>query len=266
MKKPVVLTILDGCGIRKETDGNAFHNANKPTFDYLWNKYPHSLLNASEEAVGLPHGQMGNSEVGHTNIGAGRIVYQPLELINMFIKDKSFFENEVLLDVINHVKNNNSKLHIMGLLSDGGVHSHINHLKALIELCKMHNVEVVYHMFLDGRDVNPKSAYTYIKEIEDLNYGKIATISGRYYAMDRDNNFDRLKLAYDAIVYGNAPKYSTSKELIDDMYSKDITDEFVIPSIINEGLTLNDNDGVITFNFRKDRLREMFTCITNPSS
>ena len=264
MKKPVVLTILDGCGIRKETDGNAFHNANKPTFDYLWNKYPHSLLNASEEAVGLPHGQMGNSEVGHTNIGAGRIVYQPLELINMFIKDKSFFENEVLLDVINHVKNNNSKLHIMGLLSDGGVHSHINHLKALIELCKMHNVEVVYHMFLDGRDVNPKSAYTYIKEIEDLNYGKIATISGRYYAMDRDNNFDRLKLAYDAIVYGNAPKYSTSKELIDDMYSKDITDEFVIPSIINEGLTLNDNDGVITFNFRKDRLREMFTCITNP--
>ena len=264
MKKPIVLTILDGCGIRENTDGNAFHNANKPTFDSLWNKYPHTLLNASEEAVGLPHGQMGNSEVGHTNIGAGRIVYQPLELINMFIKDKSFYENEVLLDVINHVKTNNSKLHIMGLLSDGGVHSHINHLKALIELCKNHNVEVVYHMFLDGRDVNPKSAYTYIKEIEDLNYGKIATISGRYYAMDRDNNFDRLKLAYDAIVYGNAPKYNSAKELIDDSYSKDVTDEFVIPSIINEGLLLNDNDGVITFNFRKDRLREMMTVITNP--
>ena len=264
MKKPIILTILDGCGIRKETDGNAFYNAKKPTFDFLWNKYPHTLLNASEEAVGLPHGQMGNSEVGHTNIGAGRIVYQPLELINMYIRDRSFFENKVLLDTINHVKNNNSKLHIMGLLSDGGVHSHINHLKALIELCKSKNVEVVYHMFLDGRDVNPKSAYTYIKEIEDLDFGKIATISGRYYAMDRDNNFDRLKLAYDAIVYGNAPTYNSSKELIDDMYSKNITDEFVIPSIINEGLLLSDNDSVITFNFRKDRLREMLTCITNP--
>ncbi len=264
MKKPIVLTILDGCGMRENKDGNAFANANTPTFDYLWNKYPHTLLNASEESVGLPHGQMGNSEVGHTNIGAGRVVYQPLELINMYIKDKTFFENKVLLDVINHVKNNNSKLHILGLLSDGGVHSHINHLKALIELCKSYNIEVVYHMFLDGRDVNPKSAYKYIKEIEDINYGKIATIAGRYYAMDRDNNFDRLKLEYDALVYGNAPKYNRAKELIDDSYSKDITDEFVIPSIINDGLLLEDNDGVITFNFRKDRLREIMTVITNP--
>ena len=264
MKKPTVLTILDGCGIRENSDGNAFKNAKKETFDYLWNKYPHTLLEASEEAVGLPHGQMGNSEVGHTNIGAGRVVYQPLELINMAIKDKSFFKNTELLNVINHVKNNNSKLHILGLLSDGGVHSHINHLKALIELCKMCNVEVYYHMFLDGRDVNPKSAYTYLKEIEDMSYGKIATVGGRYYGMDRDNNFDRLKLAYDAMVYKDAPRYNSTKELIDDMYSKNITDEFVIPSIINETM-IEDNDGVIAFNFRKDRLREIMTVITNPN-
>lgn len=263
MKKPIILTILDGCGIRENSDGNAFKNAKKPTFDMLWNKYPHTLLDASEESVGLPHGQMGNSEVGHTNIGAGRVVYQPLELINMSIRDKSFFENKEILDVINHVKNNNSNLHILGLLSDGGVHSHINHLKALIELCKNNNVNVYYHLILDGRDVNPKSAYNYIKEIEDLKYGLIATIGGRYYMMDRDNNFDRLKKAYDAMCYLESPKYNTPKELIDDMYSKDITDEFVIPSIINP-CALNDNDGVIAFNFRKDRLREIMTVITNP--
>lgn len=264
MKKPILLTILDGCGIRKNPDGNAFKNANKPTFDYLWDNYPHSLLEASEEAVGLPHGQMGNSEVGHTNIGAGRIVYQPLELINRSINDKTFFDNKELLNVINFAKNNDGRVHILGLLSDGGVHSHINHLKALIEMCKKNNVECVYHMFLDGRDVNPKSAYKYIKEIEDMNYGVIATIGGRYYGMDRDNNFDRLKLAYDAIVYGNAPKYKNAKSLIDDSYSKDVTDEFVIPSIINEGYTLNEGDSLIAFNFRKDRLREIMTTITNP--
>ena len=197
------------------------------------------------------------------NIGAGRIVYQPLELINNSIKDKTFFKNEELLNVINHVKENNSKLHIMGLLSDGGVHSHIDHLKALIELAREENVEVCYHLFLDGRDVNPKSSYTYIKQIEDMNYGKICTISGRYYAMDRDNNFDRLKKAYDAIVYGVAPRFNTPKEMIETSYKEDITDEFVIPGIINDG-KLEENDGVIAFNFRKDRLRELFTCITNP--
>lgn len=261
--KPIVLCILDGCGIRENADGNAFKNANKPTFDYLWNNYPHTLLQASGTYVGLPDGQMGNSEVGHMNIGAGRIVYQPLELINNSIKDKTFFKNEELLNVINHVKENNSKLHIMGLLSDGGVHSHIDHLKALIELAREENVEVCYHLFLDGRDVNPKSSYTYIKQIEDMNYGKICTISGRYYAMDRDNNFDRLKKAYDAIVYGVAPRFNTPKEMIETSYKEDITDEFVIPGIINDG-KLEENDGVIAFNFRKDRLRELFTCITNP--
>ena len=264
MKKPLVLTILDGCGIRENSDGNAFKNANKPTFDYLWNNYSHSLLEASETFVGLPKGQMGNSEVGHTNIGAGRVVYQNLELINRSIRDKSFFENKEILNVINHVKENNSKLHIMGLTSNGGVHSHIDHLIALANLCKEYNIKVCYHLFLDGRDVDPKSAYSFIKQIEELNYGEISTISGRYYAMDRDNNFDRLKLFYDALVYGNAKKYNNAKELIDESYNKGITDEFVIPSIIHEN-KLEDNDGVITFNFRKDRLRELFTCITNPN-
>ena len=264
MQKPIVLTILDGCGIRKSSDGNAFKNANKPTFDLLWNKYPHTLLNASEEAVGLPKGQMGNSEVGHTNIGAGRVVYQPLEIINMAINDNSFYENKELLDVINHVKNNNSNLHILGLLSDGGVHSHINHLLALIKLCKKNKIKVYYHIFLDGRDTNPKSAYNYIKQLEDTHYGKISTISGRYYAMDRDNNFDRLKKFYDALVYAEGKKYNNPKELINESYKNDITDEFVIPSIIKK-CTLKDNDGLIAFNFRKDRLREIMTVITNPN-
>ena len=264
MKKPIVLTILDGCGIREESDGNAFKNAKKETFDYLWNKYPHSLLEASGSYVGLPDGQMGNSEVGHTNIGAGGVLYQPLELINQAINNESFYQNKEILNVINHVKENSSSLHIMGLLSDGGVHSHINHLIALIDLCKRHSVDVYYHLFLDGRDVSPKSALSYIKQIEELNYGKIATISGRYYAMDRDNNFDRLKLSYDAIVYGNAPHFNSCRELINESYSKDITDEFVVPSIIYNK-PINDNDGIITFNFRKDRLRELFTCLTNPN-
>lgn len=264
MKNTLVLAILDGCGIREESDGNAFKNANKPCFDYLWNNYPHSLLEASGISVGLPNGQMGNSEVGHTNIGAGRVVYQPLELINRSIKDKSIYDNKRILEVINHVKENNSNLHLMGLLSDGGVHSHIDHLKAIVDVCKKNNVNVYYDLFLDGRDVPPKSAYTYIKQIEELNYGKISTISGRYYAMDRDNNFDRLRFAYDAICYGIGETYENAKELIDSAYKNDITDEFIVPSLIDSH-PLSDNDGVITFNFRKDRLRELFTLLTNPS-
>ncbi len=263
MKKTIVLTILDGCGIRKESDGNAFLNAKKVTFDYLVKTYPHSLLKASGTYVGLPEGQMGNSEVGHTNIGAGRVVYQPLEIINQSIKNKEFDNNKEILKMINHVKNNNSTLHIMGLLSDGGVHSHINHLIALIDLCKKNKVIVYYHFFLDGRDVEPKSALKYIEIVENLNYGKIATLSGRYYAMDRDNNFDRLSLAYDAMCYLKAPRYHSAKEAIYDSYNKDISDEFLIPCIINEK-EIKDNDGIITFNFRKDRLRELFTSLTNP--
>ena len=204
--KPVVLCILDGCGVREESDGNAFKNANKPNFDMIFNKYPHSLLQASGPFVGLPEGQMGTSEVGHMNIGSGRVAVQPLERITASIEDKSLFKNESILEVLNHVKNNNSNLHIFGLLSDGGVHSHINHLLALLEMCKENNINNVYlDICLDGRDTYEKSAIKYLDILNDkmneLGIGKISTISGRYYAMDRDNNFDRLKLAYDAICY-----------------------------------------------------------------
>ena len=269
MKKPLVLCILDGCGLREESDGNAFKNANTPTLDYLMNKYPHSILQASGKAVGLPEGQMGTSEVGHMNIGSGRVAIQPLERISASINDKSFFQNKEILDVLNHVKNNNSNLHIFGLLSDGGVHSHINHLLALLDMCKENNITNVYlDMCLDGRDTYEKSALTYLdtlnNKINELGIGKINTISGRYYGMDRDNNFDRLKLAYDAIVYGQGPKYNSYQELIDENYKNEKYDEFVIPGIIT-GEVLKDNDGVIAFNFRKDRLREMFTLLTNPN-
>ena len=267
--KPLVLCILDGCGVREESDGNAFKNAYKPTLDMLMNKYSHSILEASGKAVGLPEGQMGTSEVGHMNLGSGRVALQPLEAISGSIQDGSFFKNEKILEVLNHVKNNHSNLHIFGLLSDGGVHSHIDHLLALLDMCKENNISNVYlDMFLDGRDTYEKSALTYLekvdKKLKELGIGHIATIGGRYYGMDRDNNFDRLKLAYDAIVYGEAKVYSNYKELVEANYNEGVFDEFVKPGIITK-CPLNDNDGVITFNFRKDRLREMFTLLSNPS-
>ena len=270
MTKPLVLCILDGCGVRDSTDGNAFKNASKPTYDMLMEKYPHSILQASGPYVGLPEGQMGTSEVGHMNIGSGRVALQPLEAINKAIRDKEFFSNKEILDVINHVKENSSTLHIFGLLSDGGVHSHIDHAMHLLEMCKDNNLEnVVFDICLDGRDVYEKSALTYLDKlnakINELNLGSINIIGGRYYGMDRDNNFDRVKLYYDALIYGEAPKYNSYKELIEDNYSKDITDEFVIPGIINSN-PLKDNDGIIAFNFRKDRLRELFTLISNPEA
>lgn len=269
MKKPIVLAILDGYGLREEEHGNAVKLANNPVFNNLWNTYPHTQLTASGQLVGLPKGQMGNSEVGHMNIGAGRIVYQPLELINKSIEDKEFFQNEEIKNVMRHVKENDSKLHLMGLVSDGGVHSHINHLLALLDMCKQEQVTNVYvHVFTDGRDVPPKSAYTYIKQIEDklneIGFGKIASISGRYYAMDRDNNYDRLKKAYDVIVNNKGEVLPSTKEYVEDSYKKDITDEFFIPAKFTENGNLEENDGVIAFNFRKDRLRELFTAITNP--
>lgn len=267
--KPVVLCILDGCGIREESDGNAFKNANKPTLDMLFKKYPNSILQASGEAVGLPKGQMGTSEVGHMNLGSGRIALQPLQAITESIENKTLFENAEILEVLNHVKNNNSNLHIFGLLSDGGVHSHINHALALLEMCKINNIENVYFdICLDGRDTYEKSALKYLEILEnkmnELGIGKISTINGRYYAMDRDNNFDRLKLSYDAIVYGKGKVYNNYKELIEENYNNGKYDEFVIPGIINN-CPLNDNDGIISFNFRKDRLREMFTLLSNPT-
>ena len=270
MNKPVVLCILDGCGIREESDGNAFKNATKPTLDMLFNKYPHSILQASGPSVGLPEGQMGTSEVGHMNLGSGRIALQPLQAITQSIESKELNKNEKILDVLNHVRENNSNLHIMGLLSDGGVHSHINHLLALLDICKENNVENVYiDVMLDGRDTYEKSALKYLdilqKKLDEIKIGKIATISGRYYGMDRDNNYDRVKLSYDAICYGEGPLYNNYKELIDDNYQKEVYDEFVIPGIINK-CPIKDNDGVITFNFRKDRIREMFTLLSNPEA
>ena len=270
MSKPLVLCILDGCGIREESDGNAFKNANKPTIDKLMSKFPHSILQASGKAVGLPEGQMGTSEVGHMNLGSGRVAIQPLENISASIESNEFYKNKEILEVLNHVKKNNSNLHIFGLLSDGGVHSHINHALSLLEMCKKENIRNVYFdICLDGRDTYEKSALTYLdelnKKIEELQLGKINTISGRYYAMDRDNNFDRLKLAYDAIVYGKGKIYKDYQELIKENYDNKKYDEFVIPGIIDK-TPLNDNDGIIAFNFRKDRLREMFTLFTNPTA
>ena len=269
MTKPLVLCILDGCGIRENTDGNAFANANKPTLNMLFEKYPNSILEASGKAVGLPAGQMGTSEVGHMNLGSGRVAMQPLENITSQIENGEILTNEKILEVLNHVKENNSNLHLFGLLSDGGVHSHINHLLGLLDMCKKNNIDnVILDICLDGRDTYEKSALTYLDQlqtkIEELGIGKINIITGRYYGMDRDNNFDRLKLAYDALVYGEAKEYNNYKELIEENYNNGIFDEFVVPGIINK-TPLQDNDGIITFNFRKDRIREMFTLLSNPT-
>lgn len=268
--KPLLLCILDGVGIRNDEYGNAFKAAHTPHFDALWNIYPHSVLEASGVFVGLPKGQMGNSEVGHMNIGAGRVVYQPLEIINQSIDSGSFFENEEILKVIHHTKENNSKLHLMGLISDGGVHSHVSHLLALLDLCQKENMRNVYlHLFTDGRDTDPHSAYSYIDMVlnkcREIGFGSIATISGRYYAMDRDNHYDRLQKAYDAIVKGEGKKLSSIKELLYKSYQSGITDEFLLPTILDEEGMVSSSDGIITFNFRKDRLRELLTAITNPS-
>ena len=268
MKQKILLTILDGYGLRKEEHGNAVNQANNKTFNELWRKFPHTTLIASGEEVGLPNGQMGNSEVGHMNIGAGRVIYQPLERINKSIKDNTFFKNREILKIMEHTKVNHSKLHIMGLVSDGGVHSHINHLIALLEMCKKEKLDRVYlHLFTDGRDVSPTSAYTYIRKIEDklkeLQLGSIATISGRYYAMDRDNNYERLKKSYDAMVHGINKVDIGIEEYIQNSYKENITDEFLIPAVFDETGRIEEQDGIITFNFRKDRLREILTALTN---
>lgn len=267
--KPLVICILDGVGITDKEYGNAFMQAKTPNFDFLWDKYPHSLLEASGKLVGLPDGQMGNSEVGHMNIGAGRIVYQPLELINKEIEEKTFFNNKNILDVMKHVKNNNSKLQLCGLVSDGGIHSNINHLFALIDMAKENNINEFYiHAFLDGRDTLPRVADEFIeklsKKLEGTN-GKIATISGRYYAMDRDNNWDRIKPAYDVMTNKTLTINSDPITVINDSYKDSINDEFVKPVLLDENGVIEENDGIICFNFRPDRLRELFSALTNPN-
>ena len=264
-----VLCIMDGVGIRDTEYGNAVKMAKKPNLDYLIKNYPHSKLEASGELVGLPAGQMGNSEVGHTNIGAGRIVYQPLQLITNQIKNGEFFQNKNLLETIKNVKDNNSNLHICGLLSDGGIHSHINHLFGLIDLCKKEGISnVYYHVFLDGRDTLPNICLKYLDElsekIKETSVGSIASISGRYYAMDRDNRWDRVKKAYDVMVTGTGIECNSYKDVIEKNYNEGIFDEFIVPTIIDKNGMIKDNDGLIAFNFRPDRLREIFKAITNP--
>ncbi|WP_121614821.1 2,3-bisphosphoglycerate-independent phosphoglycerate mutase [Virgibacillus halodenitrificans] len=271
--KLAALIILDGLGLRDEVSGNAVKQANTPNLDRLWEQYPHNQLTASGEAVGLPEGQMGNSEVGHLNIGAGRIVYQSLTRVNLSIKEGDFFEKEAFLKSINHAKENDKALHIFGLLSDGGVHSHINHLFALLKLAKECELEKVYvHAFLDGRDVGPQTAEKYIKQTEDkmkeLGVGKLATISGRYYSMDRDKRWDRVKKAYDAMVYGEGPSYSDPYEVINDSYKNGIYDEFVIPSVITDEDgepvgKVQDEDSIIFYNFRPDRAIQISRTFAN---
>lgn len=271
--KLAALIILDGFGCRDEVMGNAVKQANKPNFDRLWEKFPHNQLTASGEAVGLPDGQMGNSEVGHLNIGAGRIVYQSLTRINLSIREGDFFENEAIVSSMLHAKENDKALHLFGLLSDGGVHSHINHLFALLELAKKLELKKVYlHAFLDGRDVGQQSAGEYIKQtvnkMEELGVGEIATVSGRYYAMDRDKRWDRVEKAYNAIAYGKGPAYNDAEAVIEDSYENEVFDEFVIPSVIvddnkNPIAKVENEDSIIFFNFRPDRAIQISRTFAN---
>lgn len=272
-KKPEALIILDGFGLRDEEKGNAVAHANKPNFDRYWNQYPHATLQACGKAVGLPDGQMGNSEVGHLNIGAGRIVYQSLTRVNLAIEEGDFFENETFLEAIDHVKKKGTSLHLFGLLSDGGIHSHIKHLFALLELAAKQGLEDVYvHGFLDGRDVGQQSAKTYIQQLEDkmeeVGVGRLATLSGRYYSMDRDKRWDRVEKSYRALAYGEGPSYKDPYEMIDDNYENEIYDEFVLPSVMTDEdgspiATVNDEDAVIFFNFRPDRAIQISQVFTN---
>ena len=265
-KKPTVLMILDGYGLNEKTEGNAVAQANTPVMDKLMAEYPYVKGYASGLAVGLPDGQMGNSEVGHLNMGAGRIVYQELTRITKEIEDGDFFKNEALLDGIANVKANNSDLHLYGLLSDGGVHSHNTHLYGLLELAKRKGIENVYvHCFLDGRDTAPASGKGFVEELEakmkEIGVGKIASISGRYYVMDRDNRWDRVEKAYNVLTKGEGEHADSAVAAMEASYAKDVTDEFFVPTAIMENgapvATIKDNDTVIFFNFRPDRAREI---------
>lgn len=272
-KSPVALIILDGFANREEEFGNAVKAARKPNFDRYFEQYPHNELKASGEDVGLPDGQMGNSEVGHLNIGAGRIVYQSLTRINISIRENKFYDIEELVNVVKQAKENNQSLHLMGLISDGGVHSHYEHLFALLRLAKQYDLEKVYvHGFLDGRDVAPSSALQFIKDtekqFEEIGVGQFATISGRYYAMDRDKRWDRVQLAYDAMVYGKGETFESAISGIQNSYDKGVFDEFVVPFVVtNNGdpvAKINTNDSVVFFNFRPDRAIQLGTALTNP--
>jgi len=269
-KRKVILIIMDGWGLGKVKSSDAIQNSNTPFVSSLYTKYPNTTLTTCGEAVGLPEGQMGNSEVGHLNLGAGRIVYQELQRINVAIREGMFQENKSLLESINYAKQNRKPLHLLGLVSNGGVHSHINHLKAVLDVCKQQELTQVFiHAFTDGRDCDPKSGAAFIRELQEhtkITVGKIATVSGRYFAMDRDNRWERVKLAYDAMVNGVGTNANNAVEAIEKSYEANITDEFIKPTVIFEDThpvsTIKDGDVAICFNFRTDRCREITKALT----
>jgi 2,3-bisphosphoglycerate-independent phosphoglycerate mutase len=269
--KKVILIIMDGWGLGKVASSDAIRQANTPFVSSLYNNYANSTLVTCGEAVGLPEGQMGNSEVGHLNIGAGRIVYQELQRINVSIREGEFFQNPVLLKSIQFAKANNKPLHLLGLVSDGGVHSHINHVKAITTLCKQAGLHEVYiHAFTDGRDTDPKSGLAFIKELEShlaATTGKVASVCGRYYAMDRDKRWERVKLAYDAMVKGVGQHATDAASAVEAAYAENVTDEFLLPTVIVDGsgkplCTIKSGDVAICFNFRTDRCREISQVLT----
>ncbi len=276
MKKPIILCIMDGYGIAPSTAGNCIAKANKPNLDRIFKEYPTTLIEASGEAVGLPEGQMGNSEVGHSNIGAGHIVYQSLTLINKAVKDGTFFTNDKYLAAIENCKKNNKKLHVFGLMSDGGVHSHVNHICAMIKLAKMQGLKDVFvHAFMDGRDVDPQAGVMFLDKVQktmnEEEIGHIASISGRYWAMDRDKNLDRVDVAYRVLVDRDGNSFEDYHQYLKEQYAylpttgKDPSDEFIIPAY-NATIdgSINDGDSIIFMNFRPDRAIQISTLFTNP--
>lgn len=272
--KKVVLIILDGWGIAPAWGGNAIEMAETPNMDGLWKKYPHLQLKAAEEAVGLPHHEPGNSEVGHLNIGSGQIVYQNLPGITETIKDGSFFKNEVLLGAVQNVKEHNSNLHLLGLVSDGGVHAYIGHLFALLDMAKQNNLQNVYiHMITDGRDTDPMKALSYLAElnqkIKEVGVGKVESVMGRYWAMDRDKHWERTEKAYDALTSGLGGMAESAERAISENYRKNMTDEFINPTVIaseqSPFVPISDNDSVIFFNYRAERTRQLTDALGLPN-
>ena len=269
-KTPTTLIIMDGFGLRSEKNGNAVANARTPVLDKLFTQCAHTTLSASGLDVGLPAGQMGNSEVGHTNIGGGRVVYQDLPRITRAIEDGSFFENKAYCAAMDACLKNGSSLHLYGLLSDGGVHSHNTHLWALLKMAKIRGLTKVYiHAFLDGRDVSPTSGKDFVAQAvakcKEIGVGKIATVMGRYYAMDRDKRWDRLERAYDAMVYGEGIQNSDPVDAVEQSYKAGVTDEFVEPVVCDKEGTISDNDSIIFFNYRPDRAREITRAFVDPA-
>ena len=272
-KKPVMLMILDGFGLNDDKKASAILQADTPNLDRIFKTYPNTSISACGKDVGLPDGQMGNSEVGHLNIGAGRIIYQELTRITKSIEDGDFFENEALIGAMEHAKKNGSTLHLYGLLSDGGVHSHIDHLLALVDMAKKRGVPTLeVHTFLDGRDVPPRCACEFIEKLEEhlkkVGLGRIGVVSGRYYAMDRDKRWERIELAYDALTLGEGIKAATAKEAVEAAYARDENDEFVKPTVVTSPespfIPVKDNDAIIMFNFRPDRARQITRTFVDP--